>query len=76
LKLEQLIPLRIKLDKVSAVFIRCPVEKKPAPMKVMFKDFQKSSSTADVQVLWSFTNPYPCDGGEGEVRECDGVFNM
>ena len=44
-------------------------------MKVMFKDFQKSSSTADVQVFWSFTNPYPCDGGDGEVRECDGLFD-
>lgn len=75
-RLDSLTPLRIRLEKISAVFIKCPVEKKPAPMKIMFREFNKASSTADVQVFWSFTNPYPCDGNAGEVRECDGFFEQ
>ena len=71
--LDVLTPLAVQLDRVSAIFVKCPVEKKPAPMKIMFRDFSPADSTTDVEVFWSFTNPYPCDGGD---RDCDGFFRQ
>ena len=71
-KLDMLTPLQIKLDKISAYFIKCPVEKKLAPMKIMFREFHRADSNTDVQVFWSFTNPYPCEGGD---KDCDGFFD-
>ena len=85
-KVESYSPVELTMQKVSAIFYKIPVEKKMAPLKIIFKNLDpdpsyNGSDSSDMQLFYSFNNQYPCcdetDKNGGLIKaECDGFFDQ
>jgi hypothetical protein len=54
--------LELNLKKISVIFLKVVLDHKQAPLKIFLKDFVGESESSDIQLFYSFTNPYPCEG--------------
>jgi len=78
--LEAMRPMQIDLKPISALFLKLPVSRRRPPLIAVFKDLQvnggfdgsEEKDGSDVQVFWSYTNPFPCNGSDAEY---DGSFS-
>jgi hypothetical protein len=64
--------LDLNLQKISVIFLKLILDKKQAPLSLFLKDFVGESDSSDIQLFYSFTNPYPCEGELGVQN--DGYF--
>jgi len=52
----------LHLRGISAVYVRLRVDTLPLPLHIMFDGFGPKAKFEGVEVLWSYTNEFPCIG--------------
>ena len=60
-KIESYTPVELRMQKVSALFFKIPVDKKMAPLKIAFKNLDPDPAyngldSSDMQLFYSYTN--------------------
>ena len=55
----------LHLRGISAAYVRLRVDTYPLPLHIMFDGLEPKAKFEGVEVLWSYTNEYPCIGEDG-----------